>query len=192
MRQARRSARLAEFDYRQAGAYFVTVCALGRAGLFGKIAGGEMRLNKYGEAVHAVWNGLPDHYPHVQLDQFVIMPNHIHEIILLTEDSGPMDSVGAGLGPAPTQRSDKRHGLPEIVRAVKSFSARRINALRRTPGRAVWQRNYFEHVIRNDRDLAAIRQYIYDNPARWADDHDNPLNFRRETRARTKLDSLND
>ncbi|MFH1023991.1 MAG: transposase [Planctomycetota bacterium] len=157
----RRSIRLKGYDYAQAGAYFMTVCAHERRCVFGDVVDGEMRLNDAGCIVRTVWDALPEHYPHVQLDEFVIMPNHIHGIIVLSD-------VGAGLKPAPTL--EKRHGLPEIVRAFKSFSARRINESCRTRGIPVWQRNYYEHVIRNDDDLNDIRSYIAANPAGWAAD----------------------
>jgi len=120
-----------------------------------------------------VWNELPCHYPHVELDVFVVMPNHIHGVLWLIDEG----TVGAGFKPAPTTISTKpgaRHGLPEIVRALKTFSSRRINDLRGTPGAAVWQRNYHEHVIRSEESLRQIRQYIADNPAHWADDRENP------------------
>ena len=182
-RRSRRSIRLTGYDYSRAGAYFVTVCTHDRTLLFGEIANGEMRLNDSGRLVHEIWDGLPEHYLHVDLDAFVIMPNHIHGIIFLTPGSGVMgtgmngDDVSnsgsggsrAGLKPAPT-----RHGLPEVVRAFKTFSARRINEYRQTLGTAVWQRNYYEHIIRNECDLNRIRQYIIDNPAKWPEDPENP------------------
>jgi putative transposase len=105
------------------------------------------------------------------------MPNHFHGIIIITEGN----MVGAGLKPAPTlEQHGKRHGLSEIVRAFKTFSARRINALRDNPGCPVWQRNYYEHVVRNDNDLANIRQYIAHNPLKWDLDENNPANAGRQ------------
>ncbi len=170
-RHHRRSIRLHGYDYSQAGAYAVTACTHGQASLFGRIANGEMRLNAAGRLAESVWDGLPGHYPHVALDAFVVMPNHVHGIIILADADQP-PPVGAGFKPAPTMRT--RHGLPEIVRAFKTFSARHINECRRTPGLRVWQRNYFEHVIRNDDALNRIRQYIVDNPAKWSEDRENP------------------
>ena len=107
------------------------------------------------------------------------MPNHVHGIIVLTDQQrmNPIaENVGAGFKPAPT----RRHPLSEIVRAFKTFSSRRINELRQTPGVPVWQRNYYERVIRNDRELHDIRQYIVDNPAEWAADIENPKNLRQQ------------
>ena len=173
----RRSIRLRGFDYAQAGAYFVTICTRRSACVLGEVVAGEVRLSEAGRVVQTVWEGLPRHYPHVQLDAWIIMPNHVHGIVILTADP-----VGAGLKPAPTTPDAPapanvkrtRHGLPEIVRAFKTFSARRINAARGTQGTAFWQRNYYEHVIRNEAALDRIRQYIEDNPARWHEDPENP------------------
>jgi putative transposase len=110
------------------------------------------------------------------------MPNHVHGIIVLVDD----DIVGAGFKPTPTKPTPtkpaptiavtKRHGLPEIVRAFKSFSARRINAMRDTNGAPFWQRGFYEHIVRNERELDAIRRYILDNPLKWTLDRDNPEN----------------
>jgi len=159
------SIRLKGYDYSRQGAYSVTVCVQDRECLFGDMVDGEMRLNRFGEIVCRVWDGLPRHYPHVVLDAFIVMPNHVHAIMILTDET----SVGAGLKPAPT-----RHGLPEIVRAFKTFSVRRINESRATSGQTVWQRNYYEHIIRDDAEMDRIRQYIETNPARWAEDRENP------------------
>jgi REP element-mobilizing transposase RayT len=203
----RRSIRLPDFDYTRPGAYFVTMCAYERACFFGEVVDGVMRVNELGEIVQQTWDALPDHYSHVELDQFITMPNHVHGVIVLKDgnDVGATHAppamltgdghggVGAGFKPARNTNSDivigephkragckpaptpagNRHGFPEIVRAFKTFSARRINAFHQTPDHPVWQRNYYEHVIRDDRDLAAIRDYIAGNPARWLDDENH-------------------
>lgn len=166
----RKNLRLRGYDYAQAGFYFVTVCAQDRICLLGEIIDGVMQLNSQGALVEQAWLDLPNHYPHVELDQFVAMPNHFHGILILT--------VGAGFKLAPTTDSNpvptKRHGLPEIVRAFKSFSARRINELRQTPGVSIWQRNYYEHVIRDDADYQRIAEYVVNNPAKWTEDSLHP------------------
>jgi putative transposase len=163
----RRSIRLKEYDYSQPGAYFVTVCTHNRECLFGKMINGIMMLTDPGKIVTACWNDMPSHYPQVELDAFVVMPNHIHGINILRHP----DDVGAGLKPAPTLI---RHGLTEIVRAFKTFSARRVNVARNAPGTPLWQRNYYEHVIRGENDLNAVREYITNNPAGWDKDDENP------------------
>ena len=158
---ARRSIRLRGFDYAQEGAYFVTICTHHRACLFGEVVDDEMRLNANGRLVNETWMGMPRHYPHVELDTFIVMPNHVHGILVL---------VGSGLQPAPA----KMQPLPEIIRGFKTFSARRINRSRSTPGKPVWQRNFYDHIIRDEVGLDRIRQYILDNPVRWAEDPENP------------------
>jgi len=165
----RRSIRLRDYDYTQSGAYFVTTCTYRRVCLFGEVLQGCMQLNNHGQTVTTYWDDLVNHYPKVELDVFVGMPNHVHGIIVLP------DNVGAGFKPAPT----RHHGLPEIVRGFKTFSPRRINQLRNTPGQTVWQRNYYDHVIRSEDELDRIRQYILDNPVRWPEDVENPQNTNR-------------
>jgi putative transposase len=136
-----------------------------------------MKLNRFGEIVNHAWHDLPNHYPYVTLDAFCLMPNHVHGIIILNDDDG---EVGAGLrpapkstGPAPTPTIPVRHPLSEIVRAFKSFSARHINEMRGTHGLSVWQRNYYEHIIRDNTDYIVISNYILNNPLNWKTDDDN-------------------
>ncbi|OKH49710.1 transposase [Calothrix sp. HK-06] len=159
----RRSIRLQGYDYTQPGKYFVTICVSKREHLLGHIQNGEMHLNLYGESVKTNWDYLPKIYPHVELDAFIIMPNHIHCIIVLKEETAEA-----------VDTSKIRHqGLPEIVRALKTSSATRINQLRKVKGISVWQRGYYEHIIRNEDALAKIRQYIVDNPVMWDKDNLN-------------------
>jgi REP element-mobilizing transposase RayT len=193
----RRSIRLKGYDYTQPGAYFVTICTHDRACLFGEVVDGQMRLNELGRLVEWTWQDLPNHVANIELDAFVVMPNHVHGIIVIVGAG----SVGAGSEPAPTIATTqsipantttivttqsaptivtaqsvpaKRYGLPEIVRQFKTFSARRINEHRQTPGASVWQRNYYEHIVRDEKSLDCIRQYIAENPSRWHLDRDNP------------------
>ena len=184
----RRSIRLRDYDYAYPGAYFITICTKDRETLFGRVTAGQMCPNEYGRIVTKCWDGLSDHYPRVILDAFVVMPNHVHGIIALTDDNAPL--VGAGLRPAlvsdvPPGWADfkpaptKEHGLPEIVRGFKAFSSRLVNKTRETPGVPVWQRSYYERVIRNESELDAVRHYIIHNPAAWHHDPDNPDNLRR-------------
>ena len=132
---------------------------------------------------------MPDHYPRVRLDAFVVMPEHGHGIVVLGDTHRAGSDRGgdarAVLKPAPTgggvtTRPGVRHALPEVVRALKTFSARRINALRGTPGAAVWQRGYYERVIRNERELVLTRRYIETNPQRWQQNHE-PTSPSRKT-----------
>ena len=168
---SRRSIRLKEYDYSQAGAYFITICAINRKILFGEIVESGIRINPFGLVVNECWEDLPRHYDFLDLDAFIVMPKHVHGILMLTDHP----NVGAGLKPAPTS---KRHALPEIVRALKTFSSRRINEIRGTPGTPIWHRNYFEHVIRNEIDLEETREYIQNNPLKWVEDENHPANMK--------------
>jgi len=152
----RRSLRLRNYDYASPGAYFLTICTHGRVSMFGQITDGAMSLNPFGEAAAACWQDLPSHYPNANLDAFVVMPNHVHAILILEDVSRPA------------------HGLSEVIRGFKTFSARRINILRLSAGTPLWQRGYHEHIVRNETALKKIRDYINANPARWADDRNKP------------------
>ena len=170
--QRRRSIRLPGYDYAQAGWYFVTVCTWGKASLFGEVLDESMRLNGIGRIVKECWNDLPSHFPGVISSEFIVMPNHIHGIVEI-----PDNRRGTACR-APTDRERFSHpvagSLPTIVRSFKSAATKSINQLRATPGAPVWQRNYYEQVIRNEKALNRIRQYILDNPAKWDDDPENP------------------
>jgi putative transposase len=171
----RRSVRLPGYDYGQAGGYFVTICAHQRACLFGDIVDGETHLSAFGQVVAEIWEGMPEHHPHVELDAFVVMPNHVHGILHIlrrgTACRAPTYTTARFAEPVPGS-------LPTIIRSFKSAVTKRINEIRGTSGQPVWQRNYYEHVIRTQDDLDDIRQYILGNPAKWSEDHDNPQNYR--------------
>jgi putative transposase len=168
----RRSIRLKGYDYSLPGAYFVTVLSLHQQTVFGVIKDGIFKPNINGNIVKECWYELDKHYYNINLDTFIVMPNHIHGIIFLEDTNVPSSrNVGAGLRPALT----KLQKLPEIIRAFKSFSSRRINEHRNTPGTPVWQRNYYERVIRNEKEFNEIRQYIVDNVTNWGKDTENPL-----------------
>ena len=139
-----------------------------------------MAASRLGSVVEDSWANLPDHYENVSLDAFILMPNHIHGVIIIEDES---TVVGAGFKPALASAVDsRRHGLPEIVRAFKTFSARRINEMRASPGTPVWQRGFYDHVIRSESELDRVRTYIGDNPRKWSEDADNPANWRSQGR----------
>lgn len=155
----RKSIRLKEYDYSHGGYYFVTICTKEGVNLFGKIHKGKMILNEFGKIVFETWIDLPNHNSNIGLDYFCIMPNHVHFILIINE------MIRAGLEPAPTE-----HGLAEIIRQFKTFSSKKINIINKSPGKSLWQRNYYEHVIRNEKDLYEIRKYIEQNPLNWEKD----------------------
>jgi REP element-mobilizing transposase RayT len=175
----RRSIRLREYDYRGAGAYFVTICTFKRECLFGEVVNGEMQLTDAGFIAVECWQGIPDHFSHVELDEFVAMPNHVHGIIVL--DDSMKAHVGALVGAqhaAPLPSNVIPGSLSAIIRSFKSAATKRINEIRKNSCSPVWQRNYYEHVIRNKDDLARIRRYLAENPSKWELDENTPANVR--------------
>jgi len=179
-RHHRRSIRLRGYDYAQAGYYFVTMVAHQRACLFGEIADGQMRVSACGEIVQEEWTRSPQVRAEIDLDVFMVMPNHLHGIVVIRDD------VGAhGRAPLPPGGGPRRapRSLGSLVAGFKSAVTKRVNEVRGTPRLPVWQRSYYERVIRNERELEAIRQYIVDNPTRWAGDAENPANVGAHGRA---------
>jgi len=185
-RHHRRSIRLKGYDYRQAGAYFVTICTQDRAFLFGQVVHDEMQLNDAGKMVYDVWNDLPAFYPGVQTDAFIVMPNHIHGIIILVgadlpvgPDSGPRACPGQPQELGQPQGVASTLGLPDVVHRFKTMTTKRyadgVKRLGWEPFRGrLWQRNYYEHIIRNEESLNRIREYILTNPMRWELDRETP------------------
>jgi REP element-mobilizing transposase RayT len=158
----RRSVRLPAFDYARPGAYFVTICTRDREQLFGDIADGVMRLSPLGRMARQEWTRTHDVRPDVTPDAFVVMPDHVHGILLLTHDREAVRHTARGGATGPRSGS-----VGAIVGQFKSVVTKRINARRGTLHGVVWQRGYYERVIRGRTTLARIRQYIADNPARW-------------------------
>jgi len=174
--QHRRSLRLQGYDYAQAGAYFVTLCTRGRECLFGEIVDGAMRPNDAGSAVSDEWFKTARIREHVRLnaDEFVVMPNHVHGILWIV-DAGATRRV-APTRPGPRPAGPVSGSVGAIMAQFKSVVTKRINALRGTSGMQVWQRNFHEHIIRDDDTLSRIREYIVNNPLQWALDRENPAN----------------
>ncbi len=160
----RRSIRLPKYDYSQSGAYFVTICTQNRKCFFGQILNNEMQLNDDGMFVSKCWHEIPRHFPHATLDEFVIMPNHIHGIIILENKT-----VGAN-------NHSPLHNWPKgtsktIGSMIRGFKIGATKGLReKYPEMNLWQRNYYEHVIRNENDLNQTRQYVINNPLNWRTD----------------------
>jgi putative transposase len=165
-RHHRRSIRLKEYDYSQPGEYFVTVCTYNHDCTLGEIVEGEMRLNEIGKIVEECWRQISYHFINVELDQFVVMPNHLHGIIILNEQC-------RGEVTSPLQKPT----LGKVLAYFKYQSTKSINVINATPGNRFWQRNYYEHIIRNDNELNNIRDYIQNNVLQWAFDKDNPNNI---------------
>ena len=189
----RRSIRLPGYDYASPGAYFVTVCVRGGKCLLGEVVDGAMRLNEFGQIAHDFWMQVPLHFLGVSIDAFTIMPNHLHAIIVIQVPSVVVGDAGEGEGTSPLQDRPDGAGvgrggvapptahsriakptLGQIVAYYKHQTTKRINQCRDMPGVAFWQRNYWEHIIRNERSLNRIHEYIENNPARWAEDQLHP------------------
>lgn len=171
----RQSIRLAGYDYSQPGAYFVTLVTRGRVSMFGTITAGVMSLSEIGLIADEHWRAIPEHFPQVELGAFVIMPNHIHGIIQLIEEEMSQSSyVGATHWVAPTRelKGPKPGSVGTIVGAYKMSVTRAIKSRCNTTG--IWQRNYYEHIIRDDAEHRLIHEYIEANPEGWVNDYENP------------------
>ena len=170
----RRSIRLKGYDYSSEGAYYVTIVTYQRDCLFGEILNKEMILNDFGKIADECWRTIPEHFSFVELGTHVIMPNHMHGIIVIHN---------TGRGAAMLRPYDDPHkinvspgSLGAIVRSYKSAVSYRINKLHNATG--IWQRNYYEHIIRDEKDLQNKSDYINANPFMWDEDDNNPHNFR--------------
>ena len=200
-RHHRRSIRLKGYDYSQPGAYFVTMVARQREHLFGEIllctgeasAGStieptesgvadaspqRIKLTTVGEIVLKAWQKIPAHFPFTRLDEFVIMPNHFHGIIWISTGEAFTTGNYSQVEQVPVNASPHHPigtqpgSLNAIIQNFKSISTRKINQARNTPGNKIWQRDYYERIIRNDQELNAIRQYIRENPFNWPQDQE--------------------
>jgi REP element-mobilizing transposase RayT len=192
----RQSIRLRGYDYSWPGAYFITICSDNKQFLFGDIAEGQMHRNRYGEIVQEEWFRSATIRKEIELDAWMVMPNHVHGIVIITPvgahghvpelsiapRGAAAHDVGAhGYAPprahghVPLQIPPRRpRSLATFVGGFKGTVKTRINEMRRTPRAPVWQENYYEHIIRNEDELNKIREYILTNPLRWAHDRENP------------------
>jgi REP element-mobilizing transposase RayT len=198
----RRSIRLPHYDYSKPGAYFLTFCVENRdEQLFGNIVGAtcgrpgmpqnhqQMVLNDFGKIVRDEWERSFQFRRELKMDEYVIMPNHFHAIVIIRDlctgglrvahDAIAASPVSSGDPPvAPTKerpRGPKSKSIGSLIAGFKSVVTKRINQIRKTPGCPLWQRNYYEHIIRDEESFFAVRQYIRDNPANWDEDEENPL-----------------
>jgi putative transposase len=177
----RRSIRLKGYDYTQAGAYFITMVTHQREPLFGEIVDREMRLSPMGRIADEHWRAIPEHFPHVELGAYVVMPNHVHGIIIITDgrDTDGRDTPWR----VPTDNIEKfgkpvSGSLATIIRQYKSSVTRRIQKELYgldISSPTIWQRNYYEHIIRNEAEYGRIHRYIESNIDNWAKDNENPV-----------------
>lgn len=185
----RHSIRLPGYDYSAAGWYFVTICTQGRECLFGEIDNGKMVLNEFGEIMRGEWLKTSAIRPNVLLDEFVIMPNHLHGIIVIEtaaentmlcrgealprpqNEALPRPKNGATHRVAPTL---KPNTVGSILGQFKSITTKQINQIRQTPFNPVWQRSFHDHIIRNEKSYWTIKEYIRNNSINWSSDEENP------------------
>jgi len=175
-RHHRRSIRLKGHDYAEPGAYFVTICTYQRECLLGHVEGVDVVLSSAGRIAQSIWEGLADRFPSVGTDEFVIMPNHIHGIIVVGAQFIAPDSTWNPTNHAPT--------LGEIVRAFKATVTRLVRrgdegVMNHAPTGFGWQRGFYDHIVRNEAELGVIREYIRANPSRWHEDENNPAIAKR-------------
>ncbi len=166
----RKSIRLKGYDYSNAGAYFVTVCAWNKICLFGDIASGEIQLNSFGKIIQICWEEINMHFPHIITDEYIIMPNHIHGILVIQDET-----VGAN-NYSPLLHGGKPRGTSKTIgSAIRGFKIGVTKLVKSNMTlENIWQRNYYEHVIRDDEELNVVREYILNNPKRWEMDRENP------------------
>lgn len=174
--QHRRSIRLERYDYSSAGAYFVTICTQNRECLFGEVVDGAMQLNDAGKVAEQCWQEIPSHFPHAELDEFVIMPNHVHGILVICDS---VVRTGHQVNARAKNFSPLRKGTAGTSRTigsiVRGFKIGVTKWMRKTDLiRDVWQRNYWEHIVRNEAELGHLREYICNNPAQWELDQLHP------------------
>jgi putative transposase len=168
----RRSIRLQGYDYSKAGAYFITLCCDAKKCLLGDIVNGEMRLNEFGIIAYNEWEKLPGRFMNFELDVFQIMPNHIHGVIVL---NAPDQKSGVWVNPAPTAVTVGAivgaYKLLVAKACLKAFESGYLKARHAPPKLGkLWQRNYYEHIIRNEQSYQTISDYIISNPNNWSDD----------------------
>lgn len=174
----RRSIRLRGYDYTQTGAYFVTICTYQRECLLGEVVDGSMTPSQQGRIVELCWQRISQHFPTVEVDSFTLMPNHVHGVLWFSGRGKACRRVGAQhaapLPPNQKALAIEPSSLATIVRSFKSAATKHVNEIRGTPGFPLWQRNYYEHIIRNEEELTRIRNYIVNNPLQWELDRENP------------------
>ena len=190
----RQSIRLQGYDYSQSGLYFITICCYERECLFGNIINSQITLNNFGELIKEEWLKSAEIRKEIELDEFVIMPNHFHGIVIINQEikrdfiknnvEASDNNVGAnGRSPlrqeiqsSPPKISMKPKSLSSLIAGFKSATTKKINMIRNTPQNPVWQRNYYDHIIRNDESLTRIREYLQNNPLSWENDQLHPNN----------------
>lgn len=173
-RHQRRSLRLPYYDYSQEGAYYITICSHERDCMFGDIVNERMELNGLGQIVQVEWTWSGELRDEISLDIYQVMPNHFHAIVLIKPVTAKKYHVGAS-GARPSRIEPK--SLSSLVAGFKSSTTSKIRKMSKDPNLKVWQRGFYEHVIRNEAELNSRREYIMNNPLKWELDRNNPANW---------------
>jgi putative transposase len=168
MHQTRRSIRHPGHDYASAGAYFITICVANRQAQFGQIQNQQMMLNGIGQLAHTCWAEIPHHHPHSALDEFVIMPNHMHGILWITTSGATANGGRRTFG------GSTKGSISTVIAGYKAAVTRTAHQTGLLAAARLWQARFWDRIIRNDIELAHIRDYIRNNPARWSDDQLHP------------------
>jgi REP element-mobilizing transposase RayT len=171
----RKQLRLRGYDYAFPGVYFVTICSAGKLAVFGAVSGEKIVLSPAGEIVRSEWIALAERFAGLLLDEFVIMPNHLHGVLAFVGRAGGA-SLGptGGASPAPEGGASPSPTLFAVMGAFKSISTIKVNKLLGRRGVPLWQRSYYEHIVRTGEDLRKIQRYILENPLIWSLDPENP------------------
>ncbi len=167
--ESRKTIRLQRISYAEHGAYFLTLVTHDRIPLFGEIENGEVKISQVGLVVRGEWVGSATMRPHLVLDEFVIMPNHLHAIVGLAKEDPSARSAALR-----TSRDRAPASISSFIAGFKAATTRRIREHLRNPHFQVWQPRFHDHVIRDDRDFDEIREYIHNNPVQWEFDQENP------------------
>ena len=169
----RRSIRIPGADYSRPGAYFITICAAYRRNIFGTVEEGKVILSPLGEIVRSCWVQIPEHFPNATINEYVIMPNHLHGIIAL--GVGARYIVPSDPGEQTSEQFQKptRGTIPTIVRTFKAAVTRNARNDLKIGDELIWQSNYFERALRDGREVSLAIRYIAENPARWRWDEEN-------------------
>jgi putative transposase len=172
--KSRRSVRLPKYDYSNVEMYFATICSSERRCIFGRVHANNVVLTPLGEIIRNCWTEIPHHFPNIKIETYVVMPNHIHGILTI-QTKLPNDNQQVKSTVSMEAFGKPRQGsLPTIIRSFKSAVSKRARESGSVSSEPIWQKGYYEHVIRNTKEYVEITNYILQNPARWADDEDNP------------------
>ncbi len=176
---ARQAVRLPRYNYAGPGAYFVTICTHERRLLLGDVLHDQMTLNPTGEIVESCWKDIPLYFPNTELPVCVVMPNHLHGIVVLSGPVGTRHGVSAARAHTESFGKPVTGSLPTIIRSFKAAATKRVNANNRSAQSPLWQKGYYEHVIRSQSELRQIGEYILGNPSKWSLDRENPTVVRK-------------